>query len=429
MRRPHHPFSAPHGRWPRRPALFSETYGEVSPSGTGLHFLIEGTVGPTIVRKDSAEKLHHEARYFTVTRPPGGGDAGQDRSGAQAGRAPRSLHRRRESEALTWRQSRSKPQNPKANGHAAHLHGDTQCLRGAPCSLPADCREAGCRSAWPSRRIRRHGFDIWRGWSATAPEKFSEKDTTASGVRSSARNRHRHPVPLRQGVRLDAVQAAGPYATEASYREDVLREEPPRSAPMASGRHPSSRRRPRRPEGSPFHATEDAIAEEFAARYAKSRATVMLGAVAQMERQSLERERLKLAFHYARQLAREAECRWGSVTRQGFDCCGRSAICPSWIAAGDHQRRLGPGQFAAGNTSRHRRIRTGILAPSQTDFITKLTAVSPAPTGTPTPIWTKFLNDATRNDAELINYLQRWAGYSLPGMCPSRPWPSSAATV
>ena len=32
-----------------------------------------------------------------------------------------------------------------------------------------------------------------------------------------------------------------------------------------------------------------------------------------------------------------------------------------------------------------------------------------------TPLWDAFLTDATRNDAELIGYLQRTAGYCLTG--------------
>ena len=61
-------------------------------------------------------------------------------------------------------------------------------------------------------------------------------------------------------------------------------------------------------------------------------------------------------------------------------------------------------------------LRTGrARGPQRSDYITKRTAVAPAPPGTPTPIWTAFLRDATRGDQELISYLQRMAGYSLTG--------------
>ncbi len=44
-----------------------------------------------------------------------------------------------------------------------------------------------------------------------------------------------------------------------------------------------------------------------------------------------------------------------------------------------------------------------------------MTAVGPAPEGTPCPLWLAFLNRVTNRDAELIRYLQVVAGYMLTG--------------
>ncbi|MDZ7779944.1 MAG: phage/plasmid primase, P4 family [Gemmatimonadota bacterium] len=49
------------------------------------------------------------------------------------------------------------------------------------------------------------------------------------------------------------------------------------------------------------------------------------------------------------------------------------------------------------------------------DYITKLTAVAPAPPGTPAPIWTAHLERITGGDPDLIEYLQRFSGYALTG--------------
>src|SRR5512132_2093506 len=49
------------------------------------------------------------------------------------------------------------------------------------------------------------------------------------------------------------------------------------------------------------------------------------------------------------------------------------------------------------------------------DYITKMTAVSPAPAGTPCPRWATFLAEVTNEDLELQKYLQRVAGYCLTG--------------
>jgi putative DNA primase/helicase len=60
-------------------------------------------------------------------------------------------------------------------------------------------------------------------------------------------------------------------------------------------------------------------------------------------------------------------------------------------------------------------LRTGVLRPSDpNDGITKSTSVSPADTAT-CPQWLKFLREATGGDAELIRFLQQWAGYCLTG--------------
>lgn len=59
-------------------------------------------------------------------------------------------------------------------------------------------------------------------------------------------------------------------------------------------------------------------------------------------------------------------------------------------------------------------LRTGELRTArQEDFITKLTAVTPAATSHPR--WSKFLHETTGGDEELIRFLQRVAGYCLTG--------------
>jgi hypothetical protein len=44
-----------------------ETYGEVSPSGTGMHMVMEGDAGNAIKRDDLGIELYARGRYFTVT--------------------------------------------------------------------------------------------------------------------------------------------------------------------------------------------------------------------------------------------------------------------------------------------------------------------------------------------------------------------------
>lgn len=62
-------------------------------------------------------------------------------------------------------------------------------------------------------------------------------------------------------------------------------------------------------------------------------------------------------------------------------------------------------------------LSTGRLRPTLPhDYITKSTAVAPAPEGTPAPMWTAFLERITAGNQELQAYKQRLAGYSLTGV-------------
>ena len=61
-------------------------------------------------------------------------------------------------------------------------------------------------------------------------------------------------------------------------------------------------------------------------------------------------------------------------------------------------------------------LRTGELRPARrADFITRCTAVAPAPVGAVAPIWQAFLDRIFRHDPELAPFMQRAIGYSLCG--------------
>lgn len=62
-------------------------------------------------------------------------------------------------------------------------------------------------------------------------------------------------------------------------------------------------------------------------------------------------------------------------------------------------------------------LRTGTgRTPDPLDYITKKTACSAAPAGTPHPLWTTFLSRITNSDAELQGFLQRYLGYCCTGL-------------
>lgn len=61
-------------------------------------------------------------------------------------------------------------------------------------------------------------------------------------------------------------------------------------------------------------------------------------------------------------------------------------------------------------------LRTGQVRPGDPkEYISKHTSVAPAPPGTRAPHWEAFLDDATKGDVSLRQFLQRWGGYCLTG--------------
>jgi P4 family phage/plasmid primase-like protien len=61
-------------------------------------------------------------------------------------------------------------------------------------------------------------------------------------------------------------------------------------------------------------------------------------------------------------------------------------------------------------------LNTGDTLPHDPNlYCTMSTAVSPAPSETPCPLWMKFLRDVTGDNADYIAFLQRAAGYTLTG--------------
>jgi putative DNA primase/helicase len=84
------------------------------------------------------------------------------------------------------------------------------------------------------------------------------------------------------------------------------------------------------------------------------------------------------------------------------------------MAAVEEQWNADPEIFNALTTTID--LRAGLdRAPARLDYCTKQSAVSPAPPGTPCPLWMKFLNRVLANDRPMITFLQRYLGYCLTG--------------
>jgi P4 family phage/plasmid primase-like protien len=185
-----------------------------------------------------------------------------------------------------------------------------------------------------------------------------------------------------------------------------------REAPAGqSPGRPASRRR------AAVQATEDSIALEFANRHADDlRYCHSWGQWLQWTGSHWKRDERRLAFHFARELAREANIAGVPGPAKASTAAGVERFAQADPRLATVSEEWDSDNWLLGTPGGTVDLRTGILRPAErSDHITKVTAVAPAPAGTPTPVWDAFLREATRGDAELIAYLQRLAGYALTG--------------
>jgi putative DNA primase/helicase len=131
--------------------------------------------------------------------------------------------------------------------------------------------------------------------------------------------------------------------------------------------------------------------------------------------------RTPIAFHYARELSRLAVAVLPERDRPKTPLRAAFAAAVERLAAADPVFARHSGDFdhdpwllaTPGGTVD---LKTGTLrAADPADMLTRCTSVTPAARAE-CPRWLRFLDDATQGDAELIAYLQRFAGYALTGL-------------
>lgn len=167
--------------------------------------------------------------------------------------------------------------------------------------------------------------------------------------------------------------------------------------------------------------TEDSAALEFAERFADElRYDHDAGAWFQFAGSHWRQDQTSLAFSWARDLARElsagkAQKIIGMTSKASFaGSVERYAKSDRALVA--TQALWDNDKLLLGTPDGTVDLRTGELRPAlPSDYITKLTAVSPAATAD-CPLWLEFLDQATSGDAELIQFLQVLNGYSLTGL-------------
>jgi putative DNA primase/helicase len=163
--------------------------------------------------------------------------------------------------------------------------------------------------------------------------------------------------------------------------------------------------------------TEDGIAEEFAKRHQPDlRFDHERGRWFKWTGAHWEMDKIGFPFDEARRLSRqlrEGNKKMASkVAIQGVEYMARSD--PRLAVKSDVWDK---DPFLLGTPAGAVNLKTGELAgPKREQYITRLTAVAPAPKGAACPKFMGFLMQATNHDALLCRFLQQWAGYCLTGV-------------
>jgi putative DNA primase/helicase len=173
-----------------------------------------------------------------------------------------------------------------------------------------------------------------------------------------------------------------------------------------------------KPEAKPeaVTVTEDSAALEFAARYRDElRFDHDVGKWFRWNGKVWEREHTKLAFEWSRQLARELA---GTVAKSKQLSRTTFAAGVERFAQADRALAVTIGiwdgdPWLLNTQSGTVDLRSGVRWPHKRDnHLTKIAGVAP---GGAAPTWLAFLDRVTDGNQELIDYLQRMAGYCLTG--------------
>jgi putative DNA primase/helicase len=176
--------------------------------------------------------------------------------------------------------------------------------------------------------------------------------------------------------------------------------------------------------------TEDSAAMHFAADHCdRLRYCHDTGAWFEWTGTAWRRNRTGRAFHWARELARRLAVAEPDKVRYvssktsfaaGVERFARAD--PTFAVTMDFWDR---DPLLLGTPGGTVDLRTGhVLTPDPGKGITRLTAVAPADRADCSR-WFAFLEETTGGDAELILFLQQWAGYCLTGEPGNTPWCSS----
>jgi len=168
---------------------------------------------------------------------------------------------------------------------------------------------------------------------------------------------------------------------------------------------------------SPVALTEDSLARVFAHRYRDAlRYCHHHGSWFHWIDGYWRKEETKLAFCWSREICREFNLDDNRTIARTSTAAGVERFAQSDRAFAVTSEIWDRDKFLLGTPGGTVDLRSGELRPpEQEDFITKRTAVTPAPPGAEPLLWLEFLRQATQGDEDLILFLRQMVGYALTG--------------
>lgn len=276
---------------------------------------------------------------------------------------------------------------------SSYIEPDWGRIEGALAVIPADGRvewlKVGMALHAESRGSDR-GFDVWSEWSKGS-DKFDARDQARTWKSFGERSR--------KVTRIGSLFA---LAKEHGWEPEPV---------TIDG----------------FPLSEDGVAQAFAARFRQDlRFCHSTGRWFQWAGTHWRREETQLAFEWARETCRSMALRDPkSSAAKALAKASAAGAVERFARADRHFAVTADGwdrdHWLLGTPGGTVELKSGRIRPARpAENITRQTAVAPIPLNRfdarrDCPRWLRFLDQALKGDADVIRFLQQWAGYSLTG--------------